>query len=110
MSLHLGDKLADLALKTIFIGYPSHQKGYKLYYPVTSTTHVSRHVLFYESQFSFVQFSPSTPIVVPPDSFYDEHDIQFMRFTKYILNFLLPKFPLIPLFKLVHLLHHHPYL
>lgn len=34
MSVHSGDKLAARALKTIFIGYPPNQKGYKLYDPL----------------------------------------------------------------------------
>ena len=69
MSVHSTDKLAARALKTIFIGYPPNKKGYKLLDPVTQTTHISRHVIFDESQFPYSDFQnvPSVPFP-PPDS------------------------------------------
>lgn len=76
MSQHPNDKLAARTLKTIFIGYHAHQKGYKLLDPLTSTVHVSRHVVFDETQFLFLQFSPSTPPFIPSplDYFADDYD------------------------------------
>ena len=53
MSQNLPDKLEARAVQTIFIGYSPTQRGYKLYDPVNHTFHVSRHVIFDESTFSY---------------------------------------------------------
>lgn len=55
MSLHSSDILVVRALKTIFSGCPANQKFYKLYDPLTSTIHVSIHVVF--DKHSFLSFN-----------------------------------------------------
>lgn len=67
--------MAAQVFKTIFIGYLVSKKGYKLYDPLTSAIHISRHVVFDETKFPFLQFSPSTPPFVPPSgSFGGEYE------------------------------------
>ncbi|XP_074342799.1 uncharacterized protein LOC141680483 [Apium graveolens] len=52
-SVHSTDKLDPRAIKSVFLGYPSNQKGYKLLDLNTHTTFVSRHVVFHEHIFSY---------------------------------------------------------
>lgn len=66
MSVHSTDKPAARALKTIFIGYPPNKKGYKLFDPVTQTIHISRHVIFDESQFPYSELQDVSTIRFPP--------------------------------------------
>lgn len=47
MSIHSSEKLAPRDLKSFFNEYPINQKGYKVYDPITSITHVSRHAIFH---------------------------------------------------------------
>ncbi|KAK1369825.1 hypothetical protein POM88_035917 [Heracleum sosnowskyi] len=75
MSLHSTDKLAARAVKTVFVGYPVHQKGYTLYDPVTHIFHVSRHVIFDETQFPFATIQHTTPAISVSDNAYsNEYD------------------------------------
>ncbi|GJS44908.1 cysteine-rich receptor-like protein kinase 8 [Tanacetum coccineum] len=50
---HLNDKFAARAIPSIFIGYPSSQKGYILYDLLTHKLFTSRHVTFHENIFPF---------------------------------------------------------
>lgn len=52
-SVHTTDKLAPRAIKSVFLGYPLTQKGYKLLNLDTLQVFVSRHVVFHEDNFSF---------------------------------------------------------
>lgn len=73
MSVHSPDKLAPRAVKTIFLGYPPHQKGYKLFDHLTNSFHVSRHVIFHENVFpykdinNYVLYPSSTSVFCQPD-------------------------------------------
>lgn len=62
MSQHDSDKLSPRAIKTVFLGYPLHKKGYKLYDIATQTFHVSRHVKFNEDIFPFSDVSFSSDV------------------------------------------------
>lgn len=46
-------KFDSRTVPTIFVGYPSNQKGYKLYDPVSKTFSISRHVVFQENIFPY---------------------------------------------------------
>ncbi|XP_071712351.1 uncharacterized protein [Rutidosis leptorrhynchoides] len=47
------DKFSERGVPCVFLGYPAHQKGYKLYNLLTKSTFISRDVLFYEHIFPF---------------------------------------------------------
>lgn len=66
-SIHDSDKLDPIAIKSLFLGYPTGQKGYFLYNLATHKTFVSRHVIFYEHVFSY-SASPSQTITLPLSS------------------------------------------
>lgn len=80
MTVHTSDKLAPRALKTIFLGYPPNQKGYKLYDPITNVTHISRHVIFHETIFLFkdtsnsILYPPTSNLFMVPDTTSDTSD------------------------------------
>ncbi|CAL9004389.1 unnamed protein product, partial [Prunus brigantina] len=57
---HQRSKLDPCALRCVFIGYSSTQKGYKCYHPPTQKVHVTLDVTFYEEVPYYV--SPSSPI------------------------------------------------
>jgi hypothetical protein len=48
----VADKFESRGVPCLFLGYPQHQKGYKLYNLLTHTRFVSRDVVFYEHIFS----------------------------------------------------------
>ncbi|KAL0537331.1 hypothetical protein IC582_026309 [Cucumis melo] len=54
-------KLEPKITQHIFLGYPHNFKGYLCYNPSVKQTIVSRHVIFHETIFPFVQSSPSSP-------------------------------------------------
>jgi hypothetical protein len=47
------DKFDKNALKIIFLGYSSKQKGYKYFNPIENKLHISRNVRFFENEPSF---------------------------------------------------------
>lgn len=47
------DKFLPRGVPCVFLGYPQHNKGYKLYNLLNKTTFVSRDVKFYESIFPY---------------------------------------------------------
>ncbi|GKG14329.1 cysteine-rich receptor-like protein kinase 8, partial [Tanacetum coccineum] len=49
------DKFSPRGVPCLFLGYPQHQKGYKLYNLLTKTKFVSRDVQFYEEIFPYSQ-------------------------------------------------------
>lgn len=53
MSQHSSDKLLPRALKTVFVGYLLHKKGYKLYDLESKTIHFSRNFVFFEDVYPF---------------------------------------------------------
>lgn len=76
MPIHENEKLAPLAIKTIFIGYSYTQKGYKL--SITKHIHISRRVIFNEDIFSCASdlfCSNQLPFTVHVTTFCDDtHD------------------------------------
>ena len=44
------DKLEPRALRCVFLGYSSNQKGYKCYHPPTKRSYITMDVPFFESQ------------------------------------------------------------
>lgn len=61
-STHDSDKFEPKAIKSLFIGYPSGQKGYTFYNLSTKKVFVSRHVIFHEHVFPFsAHQSPNPP-------------------------------------------------
>lgn len=54
VSIHDNDKFAPRAIKSLFLGYPFHQKGYKLLNLENYSVFVSRHVTFQEHIFSYL--------------------------------------------------------
>ncbi|GJT23280.1 retrovirus-related pol polyprotein from transposon TNT 1-94 [Tanacetum coccineum] len=58
------DKFAERGVPCLFIGYPLHQKGYKLYNLQTHSVFVSRDVVFYEHVFPF-SASTMLPLMHP---------------------------------------------
>lgn len=57
------DKLSPKSVRCIFIGYSILHKGYKCYNPTTKKLHISRNIMFDESQFYFTHStSDFTPI------------------------------------------------
>ncbi|KAI5340566.1 hypothetical protein L3X38_019840 [Prunus dulcis] len=57
---HQQNKLDYCALRYVFIGYSSTQKGHKCYHPPTQKVHVTLEVIFHEEVSYYV--SPSSPI------------------------------------------------
>ncbi|GJZ50579.1 cysteine-rich receptor-like protein kinase 8 [Tanacetum coccineum] len=72
------DKFAPKGVPCVFIGYPAHQKGYKLYNLLTHSCFVSRDVQFHEHIFPFADSSASKflhpiPVTMPsPKPVYDD--------------------------------------
>ena len=46
-------KLDPCALRCVFVGYATHQKGYRCYHPPTQRTYVTLDVIFLESELFF---------------------------------------------------------
>ncbi|GJR10665.1 cysteine-rich receptor-like protein kinase 8 [Tanacetum coccineum] len=64
------DKFAPKGVPCVILGYPAHQKGYKLYNLITHSCFLSRDVQFHEHIFAFVdssasKFLHSVPITMP---------------------------------------------
>lgn len=56
-------KFDNKFLPCVFLGYSDRHKGYRYYYPPTSKTFISRHVLFDKAIFPFKELSlPSTGV------------------------------------------------
>nr|GEY56752.1 uncharacterized mitochondrial protein AtMg00810-like [Tanacetum cinerariifolium] len=53
----IADKFAPRGVLCVFLGYPAHQKGYKLYNLLTRSSFVSRDVVFHEHIFPFDESS-----------------------------------------------------
>ncbi|XP_075112338.1 uncharacterized protein LOC142182194 [Nicotiana tabacum] len=82
-ALHNTDKLSQKAIPSIFMGYSTSQKGYRLYNIFTGTFFVSRDVSFRETVFPFKhpkstflhtlssRSSPTFPVSTPPFPFDD---------------------------------------
>jgi hypothetical protein len=61
-------KLAPRSARCVFIGYPREQKGYRCLDLTTRKVHISRHVVFDESQFPYKNSTPdTTPNPSTPD-------------------------------------------
>ena len=61
-----GDKLNIRGVPCIFLGYPTTQKGYRVYNLLNNTTFVTRHTKFYEHLFPYQVFEEkNTPVVNP---------------------------------------------
>lgn len=56
-SVHPSDKFHSRAIKSVFLGYPFHQKWYKLLDLTTHTVFISRHVVFHEHVFPYLSSS-----------------------------------------------------
>lgn len=59
-SVHGPDKFASCAVRSVFLGYSHGIKGYKLLDLTTKHQFVSRHVVFHETVFSFLNNSSDT--------------------------------------------------
>ena len=53
-----GDKLASRSRRCVFVGYPSHKKGWKLFDLETHEIFVTRDVQFFENEFPFDTHPP----------------------------------------------------
>lgn len=79
---HKGDKFAPRGIPSVFIGYPSMTKGYKLLNFQNMQTFVSRHVVFHEGVFPLnkndaEQYLKPLPLkLAPPVSGVYEDDIE----------------------------------
>lgn len=62
------DKLAPRSIAGIFVGYPSVQKGYKIYCPSTRRIFIARHVIFREHVFLFHAVGSSLSSTFPDSS------------------------------------------
>ena len=51
--VHKQDKWSPKALKCVFLGYSSIERGYKLYHPITRKYLVSKNVVFDETTFYY---------------------------------------------------------
>ncbi|GJY26193.1 cysteine-rich receptor-like protein kinase 8 [Tanacetum coccineum] len=68
--LRVVDKFSRRGVPCVFIGYPAHQKGYKLYNLLTHASFVSRDVIFHEHIFPFAESSSQSffqplPVLMP---------------------------------------------
>ncbi|KAK9084342.1 hypothetical protein Scep_030813 [Stephania cephalantha] len=70
------DKFDSRAITSIFVGYPSGQKGYKLFDLNSNTLFVSRDVVFHEHNFPFVSHKDDDCVFssppTPPSPFFDD--------------------------------------
>nr|GEW50423.1 hypothetical protein [Tanacetum cinerariifolium] len=53
------DKFDDRGIKCVLLGYPTNQKGYKLYNWESNEVFLSKYVIFEENEFPFKHLSPS---------------------------------------------------
>lgn len=70
ISARVSHKLAPGFIQCVFLGYAPNNKGYHCLDPKTSRVYISRHVLFHELRFSYLEFfNPSdTQISLPSSS------------------------------------------
>lgn len=72
------DKFAPRGIPCVFIGYPAHNKGYKLLDLTTMETFITRDVVFHEHVFPFLDTSlqkylnPVPASVTPPNTYFDD--------------------------------------
>lgn len=64
--MQTNDKLNPRGVPCIFLGYPPHQKGYKLLNLLTNQTFVSRDVKFYEHIFPYLLSKKNLSQLIPP--------------------------------------------
>lgn len=74
------DKFAPRGLPCVFIGYPTHNKGYKLLDLTTMETFITRDVVFHEHIFPFLDTSHQkylspVPASVTPQNTYSDDEI-----------------------------------
>ena len=69
-SIHENDKFHPRAIRSVFLGYPFGHKGYKLLNLETRQQFISRHVVFHETAFPFLD---NTHTTTPSDPYHAQH-------------------------------------
>ena len=70
VSIYENDKFYPRAIRSVFLGYPYGHKGYKLLNLETKKQFISRHVVFHETSFPFVD---NTHTATPTDPYHAQH-------------------------------------
>ncbi|GJS79896.1 retrovirus-related pol polyprotein from transposon TNT 1-94 [Tanacetum coccineum] len=76
------DKFVPRGIPCVFLGYPAHQKGYKLYNILTHSSFVSRDVVFHEHIFPFNESSSQNFFPMPVSMPNHTHPVVYDDFTQ----------------------------